>query len=99
MSAATTPHFPSHGQPRVWLITSASSPIGIAVARELLKHGDFLVAGVELAELSEEYDGRGADFANFQEETVAEGWDHRYRAVGLDERCEAFSNPPYEYPD
>ena len=92
MSAVTPPHFPAHSQPRVWLVTSASSPIGIAVSRELLKHGDFIVAGVKSTELSDENDEKAIDFPNFQEEVVAEGWDHRYRVVGLDERCEASSN-------
>ncbi len=91
MSAATPPHFPAHSQPRVWLITSASSPVGIAVSRALLKHGDFLVAGVKSIELSEEIAGRGSDFASFWEEVVAGGWRHRCRVVGLDERCEASS--------
>ena len=95
MSAATPPQFPAHSEPRVWLVTSASSPIGIAVSRELLKHGDFLVAGVKSIELSDEEDEdeRGEDFDRFREEVIAEGWDHRHRVVGLDERCEASSTP------
>lgn len=89
MSAATQTHFPTHSQPRVWLITSASSPIGIAVSRELLKHGDLLIAGIKSTELPEENSERGTDFASFWEDVVAEGWKDRCRVVGLDERCEA----------
>ena len=44
-SASSTPLFPAHTGPKVWFITSASSPIGLAVAKELLKHGDLIVAG------------------------------------------------------
>lgn len=59
------------------------------MSRELLKHGDFLIAGIKSTELSEENSERGTDFASFREDVVAEGWKDRYRVVGLDERCEA----------
>ena len=89
MSAATPPQFPVHNQPRVWLITSASSPIGTAVSRELLKHGDFLIAGVKPTELLGDNGEPGSDITHFREEVVTEGWNDRCRVVGLDERCEA----------
>lgn len=44
-STASIPQFPNHAGPRVWFITSASSPIGLAVAQEILNHGDLVVAG------------------------------------------------------
>lgn len=91
MSAATPPQFPTHNQPRVWLITSASSPIGIAVSRELLNHGDFLIAGVKPTELLADNGERGSDLHNFREEIVTEGWNDRCSVVGLDERCEVSS--------
>ena len=40
------PAFPPHPNPRVWLITSGPSPIGIAVARAVLQHGDSVVLGL-----------------------------------------------------
>ncbi|MCJ1353496.1 MAG: hypothetical protein MMC33_003482 [Icmadophila ericetorum] len=39
--------FPSHSAPRNWLITSAASPIGTALARAVLKHGDSVMLGIE----------------------------------------------------
>ncbi len=45
-SYPTPPTFPPSSSPRVWLITSASSPIGIAVARAILDHGDSVVLGL-----------------------------------------------------
>ena len=88
MSAATPPQFPAHSQPRVWLITSASSPIGIAVSRELLQHGDCLIAGVKSTGRSEVHGEQSPEFASFWEEAVAKGWNNRCSVVGLDERCE-----------
>ena len=44
--------FPLHSTPRTWLITSGTSPIGIAVARAALTHGDNVVLGVPPSLLS-----------------------------------------------
>lgn len=44
--AHVPPNFPPSANPRVWLLTSGVCPIGIAVARALLKHGDSIVLGV-----------------------------------------------------
>lgn len=85
------PQFPSHSQPRVWLITSAASPIGIAVARQVLSHGDNVVAGVKSSEISEENNAKGEIFARFLEEIVTEKWDDKCLTVELDERCEVSS--------
>ena len=46
------PNFPAHHQPRTWLITSAACPIGIALTRAVLAHGDSVVLGVEASDLS-----------------------------------------------
>ena len=45
-SYLTLPIFPSSSSPRVWVITSASSPLAIAVARAVLDHGDSAVLGL-----------------------------------------------------
>lgn len=99
---ATTPlHFPGHAQPRTWLLTSGASPLGIALARALLTHGDCVVlcaTPVELDGLAKGRAGRASfdvgvrveEFARFVREEVdgAEGWRERCRVVGLDGRCE-----------
>lgn len=59
---------------RVWLITSAFSALGYAVAREALKFGDYVVAGcrreeVELerrAGIAQNYDGGSEDVKSIQ---------------------------------
>ena len=90
------PHFPPSPHPRTWLITSATSPIGISIARAALSHGDSVVAGIGYGELEPDAnDGqgggreRGEEFREFvTEEVVREGWAERIREVGLDGRCE-----------
>jgi hypothetical protein len=47
--------FPTHLHPRSWLITSATSPIGTAVARAVLAHGDKVVLGIEPKEFEQRY--------------------------------------------
>ena len=49
-----TTNFPAHHQPRTWLITSAACPIGIALTRAVLAHGDSVLLGVEASDLSNE---------------------------------------------
>ena len=47
------PHFPSNNdKPRVWVLTAAESPVAVAVARQLLDHGDKVLAGIHPALLS-----------------------------------------------
>ncbi|KAG8625934.1 hypothetical protein KVT40_006335 [Elsinoe batatas] len=46
------PKFPAHNAPRVWFLTSASSPIGISLSRHLLAHGDYIIAGLPPSDLS-----------------------------------------------
>lgn len=86
------PTFPRHAQPRVWLITSAPSPTGTAIARAVLAHGDSAVLGVkEASSAGEEIDGeeeKDGCFAEFWEEVGREGWKERCRIVQLDGRCE-----------
>ena len=83
------PHFPPSITPRIWLITAATSPIGISIARSALAHGDSVVAGIRHGELDSDGEERGEEFRDFMaEECVREGWGERIRAVGLDGRCE-----------
>ncbi len=87
------PHFPPSSTPRVWLITAAISPIGIAIARAVLAHGDSVIAGVRDGELAEGSGERGDEFRDFyMEECEREEWKDRIKGVGLDGRCEG----PYD---
>ncbi|KAL8749913.1 MAG: hypothetical protein Q9199_007398 [Rusavskia elegans] len=80
--------FPSHSDPRVWLLSSGASPTGIALSRQLLAHGDFIVFGVIPSDTSDSFAGRAADFTAFWtgEVRVKEEWKTRARIVGLDTR-------------
>ena len=82
--------FPSHVNPRVWLLSSGASPIAIALSRQLLAHGDAVAFGVQASDTSDTSAGRAADFTTFwsQEVLVNEGWKDRTKLVPLDGRCE-----------
>ncbi|KAH4271241.1 hypothetical protein HBH70_019000 [Parastagonospora nodorum] len=81
-----SPHFPPHNAPRVWFITRGVSPIAIALARQVLEHGDYVVAGVVPTEF-EKKEGQSEDFRNFLEEVKrTDRWRERLRVVGLDAR-------------
>ncbi|KAF1937267.1 NAD(P)-binding protein [Clathrospora elynae] len=83
---ALDPHFPPHNAPRVWFITRGVSPIAIALARQVLEHGDYVVAGVMPIEF-EKREGQGEDFRTFLEDVrQTERWRERLRVVGLDSR-------------
>ncbi|KAL8656204.1 MAG: hypothetical protein Q9226_002746 [Calogaya cf. arnoldii] len=77
--------FPSHSDPRVWLLSSGASPIGIALSRQLLAHGDLIAFGAQPGDTSDTPTGRAADFTAFWtgEVLVKEGWKDRARVVGL----------------
>jgi hypothetical protein len=85
----STPQFPTHNAPRVWLLTSGDSPIGISLARQVLNHGDFVVSGIIPGEF--EKDGtRSEEFKSFLSEVgrrSGDGWKERLRIVALDIRC------------
>ncbi|CAG7918096.1 unnamed protein product [Penicillium olsonii] len=80
--------FPSHYEPRVWLITAGDSPIGLSVARQVLAHGDYAFLG--LAHTALERDERRRDeFDAFLAEVAqhhADGWAQRMKTVPLDIR-------------
>ncbi|KIV77256.1 hypothetical protein PV11_09069 [Exophiala sideris] len=81
-----TPQFPTHNAPRVWLLTSGDSPVGISIARQVLDHGDYVVSGIIQAEFENE-SLRSQEFKNFLSEVVRmEGWKDRLKIVPLDIR-------------
>lgn len=81
-----SPHFPPHNAPRVWFITRGVSPIAIALARQVLEHGDYVVAGVIPSEF-ERREGQSEDFQAFLEDVKrTERWRERLRVVRLDAR-------------
>lgn len=83
-----TQHFPSHNEPRVWLITAGDSPIGISVARQVLAHGDYAVLGLAHSVLDRDQRRRDG-FEAFLAEVRThrdEGWEERMRAIPLDIR-------------
>lgn len=88
-SKAPTSHFPAHSEPRVWFITSAASPIGISTAREVLDHGDIVVAGDDTVISGEQDPTRLAELAALSEDAEKEGWQDRLRIIKLVPRCEA----------
>ncbi|KAJ5438933.1 uncharacterized protein N7458_009931 [Penicillium daleae] len=80
--------FPSHREPRVWLITAGDSPIGISVARQALAHGDYVLLGLAHTVLDRDErrrDGFDAFLAEV-EEHHDEGWMQRMTSVPLDIR-------------
>ena len=66
------PTFPRHPHPRTWLLTAATSPIGITTARHLLAHGDNVLAGIQHARIPESQDG-DAEGGRYGERGDAEG--------------------------
>lgn len=81
-----SPHFPPHNAPRVWFITRGVSPIAIALAKQVLEHGDYVVAGVIPTEF-EKSEAQIDDFKTFLEDVKStERWRERLRVVGLDAR-------------
>ncbi|KAL8947501.1 MAG: hypothetical protein Q9222_006220 [Ikaeria aurantiellina] len=88
--------FPAHSEPRVWLLTAGKSPIGIALSRQLLAHGDSVVFGTKLNDAIGQVDDQISSFSTFWHEEVEaqEGWKSRARVIGLDGRCEVATNRP-----
>ncbi|EDN93182.1 hypothetical protein SS1G_09048 [Sclerotinia sclerotiorum 1980 UF-70] len=46
--------FPTHNSPRVWFMTSALSPLCVRLIRLLLKHGDYVAAGLPPKEIEDD---------------------------------------------
>ncbi|KAI9822249.1 MAG: hypothetical protein M1832_003072 [Thelocarpon impressellum] len=93
MASSTDPakaRFPPHDEPRVWLLTSGSSPLAVALATQLVRHGDCVALG-----LPSEESGRDDD-RNAALEALLEGGPEEQRSrlmvVDLDirfGRCQA----------
>ncbi|OAG37372.1 hypothetical protein AYO21_08449 [Fonsecaea monophora] len=83
-NGGSVPQFPTHNAPRVWLLTSGDSPIGISVARQVLDHGDYVVSGIIQAEF--ENDGaRSQEFKRFLSQVGrTPGMKERLKVVALD---------------
>ncbi|KAJ5338795.1 hypothetical protein N7541_010759 [Penicillium brevicompactum] len=80
--------FPSHHEPRVWLITAGDSPIGLSVARQVLAHGDYAFLGLAHTALERD-ERRRMEFDAFLAEVAghhADGWAQRMKTVPLDIR-------------
>lgn len=80
------PRFPPHNGPRVWFLTSADAPVAIGLARQVLAHGDHVVACVQPGDSGKD-DERTADFEQLVQDAGQWGGDARIRVVGLDLRC------------
>lgn len=85
------PRFPTHNAPRVWFLTSGDSPIAITLARQVLAHGDLVVAGIPPGE-SERNEERAAEFGELLQDVARKSgpggeWRDRLRVVRLDVRC------------
>ncbi|KAJ5519226.1 hypothetical protein N7453_001648 [Penicillium expansum] len=79
--------FPSHNEPRVWLITAGDSPIGLSVARQVLAHGDYAFLGLAHSALERDERRRGEFDAFLAEvEHHSDGWAQRIKTVPLDIR-------------
>ena len=80
----TGTQFPAHSAPRVWLLTSGRSPVAIALARQLLAHGDLVAAGVRAQDFDND-DERDADLKSMLS-GAGESASDRVRLVDLDIR-------------
>ncbi|KAI9864623.1 MAG: hypothetical protein M1813_003112 [Trichoglossum hirsutum] len=85
MASPSSPPFPSHAHPRVWLITSASSPLPIRLTRHVLGHGDFVAAGVH-GHVLEHDNNQSRAFRELQGDMEQAGYGHRLKVIKLDVR-------------
>ncbi|KAG5937710.1 hypothetical protein E4U53_008152 [Claviceps sorghi] len=86
-ASAPPPSFPTHNSPRTWLLTSALSPLAVRLIRQLLSHGDYVVACLPPHELDHEQ--RGAEFRELVAECKSarkdrECWKDRIRGIRCD---------------
>lgn len=79
------PQFPSHAEPRVWVITAGDSPIGKSLTRQILAHGDYVLAGLAYSNLERD-ECRRDGFEAFMAEVESQGWTARLKPVPLDIR-------------
>ena len=80
------PQFPNHDKARVWFLTAADSPIGTALIRHLLDHGDNIIAATAATTFggSENHTG---DFAQLLVEVNDnEEWKQAFNILPLNSR-------------
>ncbi|KAK6833988.1 NAD(P)-binding protein [Apiospora arundinis] len=86
---AAAASFPTHNSPRTWFLTSSLTPLAIRLIRQLLNHGDYVVACLPPHEI--ENDERSAEFRELIYECKSnrkdrEGWKDRIRSIRCDGR-------------
>lgn len=80
----------THNSPRTWILTSALSPLAVRLIRQLLEHGDYVVACLPPQEIDDE--DRGAEFRELIAEVKESnrkdraGWKDRIRGIRCDGR-------------
>ncbi|APA15388.1 hypothetical protein sscle_14g101580 [Sclerotinia sclerotiorum 1980 UF-70] len=84
--------FPTHNSPRVWFMTSALSPLCVRLIRLLLKHGDYVAAGLPPKEIED--DERCLEFKELindcnSNKRQCEGWKDRIRGIKVDGRAKS----------
>ncbi|KAK9435469.1 short chain dehydrogenase/reductase family protein [Metarhizium brunneum] len=77
----------THNSPRTWLLTAALSPLAVRLIRQLLSHGDYVVACLPPQEIDHEQ--RSAEFRELIAECKSsrkdrEGWKDRIRGIRCD---------------
>lgn len=84
--------FPVSNSPRVWLVSSADTPVGISLLRKVLDHGDFVIAGINQADF-ESNAPRSKGFKEVLTEIAhypaRKDWRARLQVVSLDLRSQA----------
>lgn len=88
--ADTAPSTATHNSPRTWLLTTALSPLAVRLMRQLLAHGDYVVACLPPLEIED--DDRSAEFRALIAECKSarkdrEGWKDRIRGIRCDGRA------------
>ncbi|KHN95691.1 short chain dehydrogenase/reductase family protein [Metarhizium album ARSEF 1941] len=77
----------THNSPRTWVLTAALSPLAVRLIRQLLSHGDYVVACLPPQEIDHEQ--RSAEFRELIAECKSsrkdrEGWENRIRGIRCD---------------
>ena len=80
----------THNSPRTWFLTSALSPLAVRLIRQLLAHGDHVVACLPPHEIDDDH--RGAEFRELINEVKSDrkdraGWKDRIRGIRCDGRA------------
>lgn len=86
------PNAATHNSPRTWLLTAACSPLAVRLTRQLLAHGDYIVACLPPHEV--DHEERGREFRELVAECKSdrrdrEGWRARIRGIRCDGRSMA----------